>query len=553
MPLGGYEDVYIIKTDASGDTLWTRTYGGTSDDAAYSVQQTSDGGYIVAGTTSSFGAGGEDVYLIKTDVAGDTLWAKTYGGIHNDDGYSIQQTSDGGFIVAGQTNSFGSGGYDVYLIKTNAYGDTLWTRTCGGADDDCGQSVQQTSDGGYVIAGETYSEAGGYDVYLIKTDDSGYVGVENDIACNRVGQPDAGVPAGQWISPVLEIMNKGIHIRSNIPVGLWIDSAGARVYAGHDTFGGLLLPESTAQCTLTSQWMPGRGLFINYELTAFCDLPGDQCRENDTVKSLVTTDTWCDNLQQDSCGMHADKGWQWGLPESSQVKCWGDPLVDTVSRIADDSLRLDHLVATMDTPKIAWGSWYYTYPDQPDAGYRLRYSTDNGQTWPLAHASLPGGRGYDGIVGGDSAYWGQCPGDSWERMLYAIPVAKGTAFSLCWEYVDLFGGFYPGVLIDYIEGFGFPLPTSVTESKTFPITFHLSIAPNPFHGTTHINYSLPQAANVSMKLYDVAGALVRTLVEGRCAAGAYTTSVDARLLARGVYILKFASGSYRKTAKLILD
>ncbi len=177
----GREDVYVIKTNASGDTLWTRTYGGTSDDEGYSVQQTSDGGYIIAGYTSSLGAGSEDVYLIKTDASGDTLWIRTYGGTSDDEGYSVQQTSDGGYVIAGYTSSFGAEFCDSYLVKTDASGDTLWTRTHGGTDNDYSWSVQQTSDDGYVTAGETESfGAGNYDVYLIKTDSLGNVGVAEE-------------------------------------------------------------------------------------------------------------------------------------------------------------------------------------------------------------------------------------------------------------------------------------------------------------------------------------------------------------------------------------
>jgi hypothetical protein len=167
-------DVYLVKTNSSGDTLWTRTYGGRSDDYGYSVQQTSDGGYIVAGTTYSFGAGGYDIYLIKTDASGDTLWTRTYGGANDDEGYSVQQTLDSGYIVAGYTISFGAGSADVYFIKTDASGDTLWTRTYGGTKWDEGLSAQQTSDGGYITTGWTFS----FDdtlgnVYLIKTDAAG--------------------------------------------------------------------------------------------------------------------------------------------------------------------------------------------------------------------------------------------------------------------------------------------------------------------------------------------------------------------------------------------
>jgi hypothetical protein len=170
----GGSDVYLIRTDASGDTLWTRTYGGTNDDQGNCVQPTSDGGYIVAGWTYSFGASGHDVYLIKADADGDTLWTKTYGGFEWDEGFSVEQTADGGYVIGGYTSGFGAGAYDVYVIKTNASGDTLWTRTYGGAELDYGYSIQQTSDGGYVIAGASTSFSGGpYDVYLVKTNASG--------------------------------------------------------------------------------------------------------------------------------------------------------------------------------------------------------------------------------------------------------------------------------------------------------------------------------------------------------------------------------------------
>jgi hypothetical protein len=195
----GLNDVYIIKTNAFGDTLWTRVYGGTSWDEGNSVQQTSDGGYIISGQTGSFGARYYSVYLIKTDASGDTLWTKTYGTGYQV-GFSVQQTSEGGYIIAGETSPFGVGPFDVYLIKTDASGDTLWTRTYGGTGDDEGYSVQQTSDGGYIIAGFTNSfGAGNYDVYLIKTDSTGRVGVE----VKKVSPPVRGFPFSVCPNPFI--------------------------------------------------------------------------------------------------------------------------------------------------------------------------------------------------------------------------------------------------------------------------------------------------------------------------------------------------------------
>lgn len=170
----GDKDVYLIKTDANGDTLWTKTYGGTSLDFGLFVQQTTDGGFIITGATESFGNGGRDVYLAKTDANGIEQWAQSFGGSVFDLGNCVQQTTDGGYIIVGGTNSFGNGDRDAYLIKTDGNGVEQWNQTFGGVEFDVGNSVKQTSDGGYIITGRTASfGAGNKDVYLIKTDGSG--------------------------------------------------------------------------------------------------------------------------------------------------------------------------------------------------------------------------------------------------------------------------------------------------------------------------------------------------------------------------------------------
>ena len=169
----GYYDVWIIKTDLSGDTLWTRTYGGAHDDHGYSIQQTMDGGYIIIGTTSSFGAGGPDIWLLKIDEFGDTLWTKTFGGNNSEWGHGVQQTSNDGFIIVGDTMT-ALGYADVWLIKTDLAGNPLWTKNYGGSSNEVGYSVQQTTDGGYILTGFTSSYgAGNSDVWIIKTDASG--------------------------------------------------------------------------------------------------------------------------------------------------------------------------------------------------------------------------------------------------------------------------------------------------------------------------------------------------------------------------------------------
>ncbi|MBA7576211.1 hypothetical protein ES708_18050 [subsurface metagenome] len=196
---GGY-DFWLIKTDLNGNKEWDKTFGGSESDKAYSVQQTLDEGYIVAGYTHSFGAGHSDFWLIKTDQNGNKVWDKTFGGSDNDYAYSVQQTSDKGYILAGDTKSFGAGGYDFWLIKTDQNGNKKWDKTFGGSNDDWTYSVQQTSDKGYILAGHTKSfGAGNSDFWLIKTDSNGnkewdktFGGPEYDFALSVQQTSDKG-------------------------------------------------------------------------------------------------------------------------------------------------------------------------------------------------------------------------------------------------------------------------------------------------------------------------------------------------------------------------
>jgi hypothetical protein len=168
--VAGSQDMYLVKTDASGDTIWTKNYGGTALEYCRRVQQTTDGGYIVIG--SSFVGGSDvDLYLVKTDANGTVLWTQTYGGADYDLGEYVEQTTDGGYIVVGSLRPGGGvTARDVYLVKTDASGTALWTQTYGAAaDHDEGVCVHQTPDGGYIL-GSTAFVSGGSNVVLTKVD-----------------------------------------------------------------------------------------------------------------------------------------------------------------------------------------------------------------------------------------------------------------------------------------------------------------------------------------------------------------------------------------------
>ena len=199
----GSYDIFFIKADENGNIVWAKTYGGTGGDFSYSVQQTSDGGYIVAGGTNSFGAGGLDVFLIKTDADGNIIWAKTYRRTGDEWARSVHQTSDGGYILAGATNSFGAGSYDILLIKTDANGNIIWAKTYGGTGNDWAYSLQQISDVGYILAGLTNSfGAGDYDIFLINADANGEIG-----SCGIVGNAS---PTVNTVSPTVNTLSPSV-------------------------------------------------------------------------------------------------------------------------------------------------------------------------------------------------------------------------------------------------------------------------------------------------------------------------------------------------------
>ena len=160
--------IWLVTTAVQAQTTWLKTYGGSKGEGGFDVQQTEDGGYIVIGNTDSYGTGSVALYLIKTDSMGDTLWTRTFGGSNTDVGICVHQTFDYGYMIVGTTYSFSAGSGDVYLVKTDEKGDTLWTRNYGSSIVEAGYSGQQTTDGGYIMSG--YSLDGGI---LIKTDSLG--------------------------------------------------------------------------------------------------------------------------------------------------------------------------------------------------------------------------------------------------------------------------------------------------------------------------------------------------------------------------------------------
>ena len=173
----GSDDIFLIKTNPFGDTIWKKTYGTEGNDYGWAVRQTEDDGYILVGYTDGMGNGSMDVYLLKTDTNGIIEWTRTFGGSREEYGWDVRITKDGGYIIAGQTESMGNGEIDACLIKVDDKGNEEWFRTYGGEKTDRIFSVQETHDDGFIGAGITYSYESSSDNdrdgYFIKVDAAG--------------------------------------------------------------------------------------------------------------------------------------------------------------------------------------------------------------------------------------------------------------------------------------------------------------------------------------------------------------------------------------------
>jgi len=232
----GNNDIAIYKLNSSGNKVWFKHYGGANADSAYSIQQTSDGGYILAGTTNSYTYGEFDIAIYKLDSSGNKVWFKHYGGAEHEYCYSIQQTSDGGYITAGTTDSYTYGDKDFAIYRLNSSGNKVWFKHYGGALAEVGRSIQQTSDGGYIVVGDTYSYTyGENDFAIYRLNSRGnkiwfkhYGGTDNDFGRSIQQTSDGGfITAGHTAT----------YTHGGVDIGIYkLNSSGNKTWFKH--YGG---------------------------------------------------------------------------------------------------------------------------------------------------------------------------------------------------------------------------------------------------------------------------------------------------------------------------
>jgi hypothetical protein len=196
-------DVLLLRTDPDGEVIWTRSYGGSGDEECLSLIPSGDGGCLLAGWTESFGGGMRDAYLLRIDSDGDTLWTATWGGEESDIAYDVKRTNDGGFIVTGSTYSFGEGIQNAFLWRLDGRGETLWRRTYGSWAYEAGYAVIQTHDGGFAATGSSFDPFEDTEnAYLLRTDamgDSLWAGIYGSGISDQVGNDLIELDDGSFV------------------------------------------------------------------------------------------------------------------------------------------------------------------------------------------------------------------------------------------------------------------------------------------------------------------------------------------------------------------
>ncbi|NUN09493.1 MAG: T9SS type A sorting domain-containing protein [Ignavibacteriaceae bacterium] len=562
----------------SPDTLWTKTFGGSNIDVGYAVQETRDGGYIISGYTRSFGTvSGRNVWLIKTDIMGNLQWHNTFGGNADDEAYAVQQTADGGYIIAGYTKSFGSGLMDAYLIKADSLGNFVWERMFGGAQDDEAYGVLQASDGGYIIAGATSSfGAGSRDAFLIKTDANGtelwrktFGGLSSDGARNVQKTSDGGFILSGWtfsLGPAA-VGNAVLYKADSLGNQQW-----AKAYGGTDVDRGLYVQQTSDGGYIFTGYTASVGAGNDDAWVVKTDNLGNEAWSKTfggTVRDYgnsiaLTPDGGCIITGYTiSFGAGGDDLWMIKL-NSTGTEEWRKLLGGTASDVGYD------IKVTRD------GSYVVT-------GHTLSYGAGVHDVWLIKTGSVIPVEllRFTGAVINNSINlrWSTASeinnkefeiqrsvsgaacnsAEAWQTAGF-IPGSGTTTETQDYTFSDneLIPGTYRYRLIQKdFDGsehiFYLAEALEVTAVAGFSLSQNY---PNPFSKSTLISYHVPPGKNreaefVTLKVKNILGEDVATLVNEAKSPGRHEAVFDAAGLPAGIYFCEMSAGEYKAVKKLI--
>jgi hypothetical protein len=498
---GGNWDMLMLKVSAGGDSMWSRTYGGPNTEFAYSVQQTADGGYIIAGKTESFGHGQQsipDFWMVKTNTNGDSLWSRAYGGEYSDECVGVKQTMDGGYALAGTTNSFGisAPGYlNFYLVRTDANGDTLWTNNYGGVGSDRCEAFLRLDDGGWLLGGGTMSYgSGSADMWLVRTDADGNMiwnrafGGSDWDKCNAVAATtDGGYILGG------ETSSFGF-------VDMWL------VKTGPDGGGG------SGETTLISESFDG-------------DFPPTGWQLQQLGPTTANWQSLTGTLSA-GCGEDAHSGANAVFHDDDHGTAGADVrdlLISPAMNVPTNAteVRLSFFQRNCYVPS------YYT-----DSTHHWVLGMVNDGPWML-------------LVEPNQRQ------DDWAEISINIANAAGNELRIAFDYQ---GDFATEWYIDDVEVVA-SVPQSAERGRTqVPASISLlNPYPNPFNAVTQIPLALPAAATVDLIVFNILGQQVATLLDhAPLNAGTHTISWNASSQASGMYLIRLQTPNQSVLRKLLL-
>lgn len=463
-------DMYVVKLNSAGTYQWSRTYGGSHDEVAYSIIRTSDGGLAFAGYSNSFGP--YNLFnFIKTDSLGNIQWNRLIGesgtGSHV---YSLIQLSDGSYVLAGEITPTGTGNYDMYVVKLNSSGTILWTRTVAGTGYDMANSIAQTTDGGFVLGGYTNSYgAGGNDMFIVKLNSSGSQqwsktvgGTGDEQALSLVKTTDGGFIAAGYTS---SFGNGGKDI-----FVVKFDATGS-------TCGNTTTPSSSSGTS---------GTATNPTFTVITENP------------TITTPTpvlGTGGILTTICG---------NLP----------PLAPSLFSPPNGSYN------QLSTVRFMWNKSFGTLT------YRLQLAQDSMFTiLTVNDSTLSDSTIVVTNLTVNRYYW-------WRVN------AKNTSGTSPYSAVWKFGTFLVG-----LQQIGTDIPKEFSLKDNFP---------NPFNPVTKIRFDVPKTSIVIIKVFDILGKEIASLVNQQLQPGTYEAEWDATDYPSGVYFYKMTAGEFVKTKKMIL-
>lgn len=547
--------VFLVKTDSLGTPLWERNYGGIGTDEGYDVRETADGGFIIAGATTSFGAGMSDVYLIRTNSTGDTLWTRTFGTDLDDKGFSVRPTIDGGYIITGYAAEE-IDGTELYLIKADSLGNMEWESFHGGSMDDYGYNVEETTDGGFIVTGSKSSFQDSSNVYLLKINAAGDTTIiEQDYGAEGADEGKGVIPTADGGYIITGYTSSGI---TDEPPDIYLiktdhrgDTLWTNTYGGDDADEGFAIYPTIEGGYIITGYTASGGTDSYQAILISVD---DQGNEIWTKYMGGTGNEGCYSIKQSDDGTYIAAGFT-----DSYGAGGSDAWLVRVNSHHDVIVGMDPLNPPIIVPA---GGGEFQFEIMLLNNTTGALSTD---FWTQIHKpgefvvpvlNVPGlnlGPGTPLIRERNQNIPAYAPGG--EYLYYAFcgiypwVVDNRDHFTFIKQGADGGGMGSPADWICSGDEFAHETARDIALSSGYTM---ISASPNPFNNETTISFDLPQSSNISLTIYNLEGRRTVELLSGYHQAGTYTIEFDAAGLSSGIYFAVLQCGTMTETLKLLL-